>query len=158
MPEFAVDTAEDVYKLVCDLYDGKISFNPDTQGVLKQLNQCFDNLCDMIKQSKTKDYSYFEFVKPVIKSLPQLSKLEKEQEQLKNLVQMHLEEIERCGKYISDLERNNNSQNEYIKLLESNLDTTRNHLENLQASYNKIKNNFFIRILLRIKRMFTKNK
>ena len=43
VPEFAVDTAEDIYKLVCDLYDGKISFNPDTQGVLKQLNQYFDN-------------------------------------------------------------------------------------------------------------------
>ena len=168
--DFVVDNAKDALNLLNDLCDGKISFNPKTDEVLSQLNLYFDDLLSMIKDSISPTHNYREFIKPLIKTLPELSKLEIEKKQLitdvdvqkgyaaqlETIIKQHLEHISNLENYCNDLEKNNTEQNKYIKSLESILHSTQEQLNQVSTNYQQIKNNFFVRILLFVKRLFPK--
>ncbi len=168
--DFVVDNAKDALNLLNDLCDGKINFNPKTDEVLSQLNKYFDNLLSMIKNNQSTEHDYQEFIKPLIKVLPELSKLDREKvklitdidsqkeysTKLESIINQHLEHISNLEKYCNDLEKNNAAQNEYIKSLESTLHSTQEQLNQINTSYQLIKNTFLVRVLLFIKRLFSK--
>ena len=165
--DFVVDNAKDALDLLNDLFESKISFNPKNDMVLSQLNKYFDNLLSMIKGDLTPTHNYRKLINPLIKTLPELSKLEIEKKQLitdvtaqkefasqlETIIKQHLEHISNLEKYCSDLERNNTEQNQYIKSLESELHSTKERLDEI---YKKIKSNFFIRIFLFVRNLFFK--
>lgn len=182
--DFVVDDAESVLNLLNDLYEGKITFNPKTADVLSQLNQYFDNLYTMIINHEKSMRDYHKLVLPVIKTLPELSKLELGRKQLiadltsqkeyavklEGIIKNYIDESNRCNKYISDLEKhyhnlenycqglekNNQEQNDHIKSLEVQIQTVSSQLIETQSRYNKFRNNFIVRCLLLLRRFFTK--
>ncbi len=163
--DFVVDNAKDALNLLNDLYDGKISFIPKKTEVLSQLNEYFDNLLLMIKSTQPSNHDYQDFIKPLIKTLPELSRLEREKIQyinaldsqteysvkLESIISQHLD-------HISNLEKNNTEQNQYIKSLENILHSTQEQLNEINTAYQRIRANFFVRVLLYIRRFFSKNK
>lgn len=168
--DFVVDNAADALNILNDLFDNKLSFNPKTDEVLLQLNQYFDNLLSMIKNKQAVTRDYQKLIKPLIKTLPELSRLDREYSELvtnldsqkeysnklEAIITQHLKHISDIERYCNDLEKNNLEQNNYIKSLESTLHSTQDQLKQVSASYQVIRNNFFVRVLFFIKRLFTK--
>ena len=182
--DFVVNDAEEALNLLNDLYDNKITFNPQTNIVLAQLNEYFDNLYTMIISGKKNSCDYEKLVLSSIKALPKLAKLDLENKQLisnldsqkdysiklEKIVQQHIDEVNRCSKYISDLEnhnknlenqnkdleKNNLEQNNYIKSLEITLADTAKQLNEVQNAYSRIRNNFFIRCIYFAKNLIKK--
>ncbi len=63
---------------------------------------------------------------------------------------------ENLKKFNDSLNENNQKQSNYIKQLERTLDSTSTQLNELNTAYNKLRNNFFVRVLLFAKRLFIK--
>ncbi len=96
---------------------------------------------------------------------------------LENIVAEHLTEIKRCSAYISDLEKhcknledhtqdlknycqnlekNNQDQNDYIISIEKQLHSTADQLNELGIAYSKLRNNFLVRCICYINKIFKK--
>lgn len=168
---FVVENAKDAYTILENLLDNKIGFVPKLDEVQKQVDLHFDNIYSLITNAdNTKKRNYDQFRRSFVKILPEIALLEQENKRLLNslnsqteysnklesTVSEYIAEAKKCQKYISDLERNNKEQNEYIKNLESALNSTQENLNSLQLDYARIRNNFFVRVLLFIKRILTK--
>lgn len=153
--DFIGETAEEVLTILEKMLSGNLIFNPALDKVLNQVNDYFDNVCCLIKnKTKLKTNNYLSFAKPLINLLHEIVKLEndltktccdlKMQEEysgnLENIINQHLTEIKHCHEYISNLEKNNLDQDDYIKTIEA-------QISSLNLELASIKNSIFWKII-----------
>ena len=163
--DFVADNADDVCKILDGYLNGKLTFKPQINRVISQVNEHFDKIFKLINEKDKNKYSVDDFFAPLIELLPDNAYLENRVDCLTATAEMTDTHVKNLENILNDYKKFNIEKDEKIKeLTDSNKKLKERYLEVLGNyetvfnSYNEISNSFFWRLTSPARKMSQKFK